>query len=394
MKRYDTTLSIRRQAGFSLVELLVYMAILVILMALILASFTQTLQRSAQQSGIAETEIETGLGIGLLRSDLEHAGFGLPWSFPNALDFAEPDGALAALADAPGNVPRALISQHNAGVSLNGADYLVIRATNVTQEAVSQKWGWLGLDNGHNIVVQSLSRDPLARADWVIALNPGNTTDNFNFRSLVMDGPTYAFQANAAAMTNIAPSDNPVNPEDGEKLPLYGISGAAANRPFNRTDYFITDANVRVPAPNANVSIPTHCAPNTGVLVKATLNQNADNFTILPLVDCVADFQVVYLVDNGAGAGNQPVDADGLNGLTPQQIRDQVKQVRCYILIHEGGEDRSYTHPISDIPVGEVGADGALLAGRTFPLAATIGGTWANYRWKVVSITVTPKNLK
>ena len=124
------------------------------------------------------------------------------------------------------------------------------------------------------------------------------------------------------------------------------------------------------------------------------MNQQDDNFVNNPIVDCVADFQVVYHLDNGAGV-QSTVDANGLNGLSAAQIRDQVKAVRCYILTHEGGLDRSYTYPNASINVGEVDALGALVAGRSFPLSATItGGNWANYRWKVVSLAVSPKNLK
>ena len=382
MKRDNKTLSIRSRSGFSLVELLVYMVILGLLMALVLTSFTQTLQQSAQQSDIAETQIETRVGLELLRFDLEHAGFGLPWDFKGGTPtYNEPD----PLAGASGDVPRALSSQDNAaGLSLNNADYLVIRAINVIpQDGSGQRWGWLGNDSNHLPYKQNLSEEPLADDDWVIALSPGNTTANIARRTLMMNGNTFAFQANLGALAAIAPPPTPSDP-DGEKLLLYRIGGGGANInfPFNRTDFFITNA-----APNIH---PAHCAPNTGVLVKQTLNQTTSNFDPpLPMVDCVADFQVVYVMK-----GASPyADADELNGMVAGKICDEVREVRCFILLHEGKEDPAYTHPIQNMNVGEVALNGALLAGRPFDLAA-IGPNWAHYRWKVVSISASPKNFR
>jgi hypothetical protein len=172
---------------------------------------------------------------------------------------------------------------------------------------------------------------------------------------------------------------------------VYGIETPPNNvrRPFNRTDYFINNANV-----------PTHCAPGTGVLVKVTANHANDNLSLpMPIVDCVADAQVVYYLDtNGDGGWDQIVNANGLNGFTADQIRIQVKAIRYYILTHEGGIDRTYTYPNAIVNVGVLNAAGTALlagAGRPFNInAAAFGANWANYRWKIESIAVTPKNLQ
>jgi hypothetical protein len=186
-------------------------------------------------------------------------------------------------------------------------------------------------------------------------------------------------------LANFAPPATPNDP-NGVRYLVYGLNlNDTISRPFNRTDYFILTTNV-----------PSHCAPGTGVLEKATLNQGGTGFTFFPIVDCVADFQIVYHLDTDEDGGSDTeVNADGLNGLTAEQIRDRVKEIRCYILTHEGGLDRSYTYPNDTINVGEIDTDGTtLLFGRNFDLSEDIAGNWANYRWKVVSMTVAPKNLK
>jgi hypothetical protein len=184
---------------------------------------------------------------------------------------------------------------------------------------------------------------------------------------------------------DFAPIQTPNDP-DGERFMAYGVNNAGVLRPFNRTDYRIRAVNV-----------PTHCAPGTGVLQKLTANQANNALSApMPIADCVADAQIVYYLDtNGDGGWDTIDDANGLNGLTAEQIREQVKAIRYYILLHEGGIDRTYTYPNANVNVGVMNQAGtALLAGRAFDISEPVGTSWANYRWKVESIAVTPKNLQ
>lgn len=398
MKQHNKPLYLE-ESGFSLVELMIYMALLGILMTMVFSSFTPVMRTSSRQWRMAETKIETGLGLDLLRSDLEHAGFGLPWSFPVGITpspYFEPAAltAPAAMNDTP-NVPRALVSEDASAFSMNSSDYLTIKALNVVRNNASQKWGWLGRDAAHVTSVQPLSADAFdsggADYDRVLVIRPEvSSGDN---RQLVLDGTNYFARPEPAFLTPFAPPETPNDP-NGERYLIYGIiNDNDPRRPFNRSDYYIN-----------NAGMPAQCAPGTGTLVKATLNHGDDNFFILPIVDCVADFQIVYYLDtDGDGGWETRADAGGLSGLTAQQIRDQVKSIRCYVLTHQGGVDATYTHPLDPatglptINVGEVAADGITLqagAGRAFDLNATIGATWPNYRWKVISLAVTPRNLQ
>lgn len=393
-------------AGFSLIELLIYIVLLGILMVLVFSTFIPVMQSGSRQWRIGETKIETGVGLNLLRTDLDHAGFGLPWEFPVGVTpspYFEP-AAPAALADAPGapnadplNVPRALASEDNSALSLNNADYLTIKAMNVVFGTAGQKWGWLGRqgDVNHTPLLQPLSNDALVSTDRVIVIRPEVSAGEY--RQLVLDGTNYFAHYTVADLTPFAPPPTPNDP-NGARYLIYGIDGNNdPRRPFNRTDYYIN-------APTAANPQSAQCAPGTGTLVKATLNQANDNFTISPIVDCVADFQVVYYLDtNGDGGGDTIANASGLNGLTAQQVREQVKSVRCYILTHEGGVDQTYTYPNVNINVGELDPNGVPVlavdgtpAGRVLtPNDMTnICPTWRNYRWKVYSVSVTPQNLQ
>lgn len=378
----------RKCAGFSVIELLVYMVVLLILMGLVVESFIGTLRRTTQQTGISETRLESHVGIEMLRTDLEHAGFGLPWRWDTTPDpYAEP----AVLADVP-NVPRALNSQDTYGGAgtINTADYLVIRSTNVARGGSSQTWGYVGRDINHQIAIQSMGTEAFANTDQIMVIRPMVSSNSL--RQLVTVGVNNNYLRNptpgSLSATNFSPAET-ANDPDGERYLLYGLrDNGVVNRPFNRVDYFLNGANV-----------PTHCSPNTGVFVKVQLNQ-ADNalpsaIPPEPLVDCVADFQIVYYLDtNGDGGWDTRGNGNSLNGMSAEQVREQVKAIRYYLLLHEGGRDRDYTFANNLLNVGEVDGAGNLLAGRQFDLAVTIGGNWRNYRWKIESGTVAPKNLQ
>jgi hypothetical protein len=173
---------------------------------------------------------------------------------------------------------------------------------------------------------------------------------------------------------------------------IYGIDpDTNLTKPFNRADYYITTTNV-----------PSGCAPNTGVLRKAIVTQTNGTFpaaNLLPILDCVADMQVIYRLDideNGAigtssnADGSTVSSSEGASVATVQAtfnsaelIRKRLKEVRVYILTHEGQRDTGYTYPSTTITVGEFGL------GRDFDVSAQ-----RNYRWKVITLVVEPKNLQ
>jgi type II secretory pathway pseudopilin PulG len=243
MEQHGKTLR-RGESGFSLVELILYMALLGIMMAMVFSSFIPVMQTSSQQWRVGETKIETGVGLELLRADLEHAGFGLPWMFPAGVvpdPYFEP---VAPVAPATTNdaltkaVPRALSSEDATAIGLNnGSDYLAIKALNVARGVTGQKWGWLGRDAAHLASPQSLGVDPFDVAnDWVIVIrtevSPGEN------RQLVLDGAglnNFYAKPTSIALDAFAPPAT-ANDPDGERYILYGLVDnnpvVAPRRPF------------------------------------------------------------------------------------------------------------------------------------------------------------------
>lgn len=394
---------IKREDGFSLVELMITMIVFVFFIAAASQVFTGLLTQFKQQSKIAETNIEGIVGLEILRQDIEHAGYGLPWNVeigwgalsnyleaasvgctPNPSDFN----------DAPNMPPKGILSRNNASFSgcgansiFNGSDYLVIKAVNVGRNDACQKWTTLSAASPYTRTWTPAGEN-LENNDRVIVLRPGST--DADGRTLVVDTSSSTF----FTTYNIVTSSTWRPADASETRIVYGVDPDTDLRmPFNRADYYIW----RNSTSTATDEVPDRCAPNTGVLRKAVISQNDGlRQNPLPLLDCVADIQVIYGLDLNNDGDFDPFAGDGYSEdittvpLTAQQIRAQVKQVRVYILSHEGQRDTTYTYPSSTI---DLGGDVGLT--NTFDLSARIGDPeYKYYRWKLYTIVVTPHNLE
>jgi len=449
----------RRQDGFTLVELMVALVVFVFAMAAATAIFIPLVNEFKQQSKIAETNIEGLVGLELMKADLEQAGYGLPWCFLNNMTYTETNATPAnALNDATSNPPRGVAAGDN--VTYNGAvngnanvtgianlsDYLVIRSVLVSGTDATRKWSYIIAQNATNTRVWDNPYPTIpdlnnpSSNDYVIVINPTTSspcTATCPMNCLVMNGTAATFAAggftqysSTAFPTAFSPAQPTLNPN--QTFLIFDIASQAGTAgtdltgpltmPFNRADYFVG-------IPSASTK-PTRCASNTGVLYKAVLNQD-DTFhpnDMLPLLDCVADMQVIFGLDiNGDGVidtysnanGNTAVDATPITGqglgLGPQaagilmsqsnltQYRSAVKEVRIYILAHEGQMDQNYTYtynnPFSANPCG-AGSNTLILVGN--PLIGTAVGhcfdlttipNYQHYRWKVYAMVVKLLNI-
>jgi prepilin-type N-terminal cleavage/methylation domain-containing protein len=365
--------------GFTMVELMVTMVIFVLAIAAASQIFTKLLTQFKQQSKVAETNIEGIVGLDLLRQDIEHAGLGLPW---NIAGVAYPEAVDPTYNDPPGNPPSAIMSW----ILADNSDYLVIRSANATTSNTAGKSTHLTSDG--NVRTWSLYTDdlvpnpvnPALNPDLVIVLSPGSTASNS--RSLVVSGGTYYTAFNN--LSSFKPADNT------DVRLVYGISPANATNalraPFNRADYYISAANV-----------PTRCAIGTGVLVKATLlhaatlDHVAGELDEMPILDCVADLQVIYDLDTDINGTIDPPTND-ISALSPQNIRDQLKNVQVYILAHEGQKDTNFT--FNNFTAGGTSVRVGRFAGLGNDFDLTDIADYLNYRWKVYNISVETGNLR
>lgn len=405
----------RSEKGFTLVELIITMLIFMVVIVAASNVFSGLLYQYKQQSKIGETNIEGLVGLEMLRYDLDSLGYGLPWNMPATAAYTEnPAGTYNDCSGTlPCNPPRAIVIGNGAG--LYGSDELVIKATNISRNAAAHRWTIL---QPGNIKVNGLSGDSFANTDRIIVISPGSTAttsrilvtsslNNALWSATYIDGSTTNFDNVDGVTTNV----------------IYGIAedssptaGELLWMPFNRADYYLSAAN-----------LPSRCATGTAVLMKAVISHvDGSRADFLPLLDCVADMQVVFgldMDDDGnigtyatpttGGVAGLVSDVDSTNALQREVtdgtstvalanatladaalLRSRLKEVRVYILAHEGQRDPSFTYnnpptttanPI--ITVGEFGI------GRDFNFTANGITNWANYRWKVYTIVVSPSNL-
>lgn len=392
--------------GYTLVELLVVMLIFSVVMTLISVSFSSIVRSSGKLVKSAETDIGGLIGLELMRADLELAGFGLPWKLPAAVSYKEvededkilvnncQDGCPGAKAfkfnDFPDlDAPTAYRIGNNAGY--NGSDYLVLKGTAIGASAVSRSWGYLNYSSTGAVVKTSRSEPELlpVNSDRVIVLKTGATA-GAGIRELVTVGSSFSLNFKEPLPEEFLPSDK------HDLFLVYGVAtpqdnGLPLHFPFNRSDYYIS---------RKDDGISPSCNSFTGVLYKTTINHSwpRRTYTEYPVLDCAADMQVVLYMDtNRDGIIDYHPDPDD-HIFTAQELREELKEVRVYILAQQGRRDSSYQYPVTDpdkvIVVGDPELDSSL--GRVWSasaMKATFGPDWHNYRWKLYSIAVQPKNL-
>jgi prepilin-type N-terminal cleavage/methylation domain-containing protein len=363
------------QRGFSLVELLVATAIIAIVIMMSSNLFTVVIAQSGQQTKVAGSGMDSIIGLNVLRYDIEHSGYGLPDGFQGSITYSEAASSPASTYnDSPASVPRGILTG-TAG-TLNGSDYLVIKSTVVGTSETAQKWTYI-VQGGSGPKIWDTAKLRLADGDRVIVIRVPPEPNAPN--QLVMDASNNFYTTYNS--TTFPPGFSPAQP--GERFLIYGVDPSTNLRmPFNRVDYYVSNQRAG--------DIPPSCAPHTGILYKATIQHSNGQFIDppSPILDCVADMQVVFRRDTNLDGTVDTISED-ISGLTAQQIRETVKEVRVYILAQEGQRDPSYTHTPAVIPVGE-SLEGSF-RGSNFNLATTIGAGWQHYRWKVYTMVVRPK---
>jgi hypothetical protein len=377
---------VRRQDGFSLVELMVTMLITVFAIAAAVGIFVPLLTQFKQQSKIAETNIEGIVGLELLRVDIEGAGYGLPWFSQNSLNYSEAAAAPASNYNDSPNLPRAIFSGNNVtGLTniMNNTDYLVIKSMVVGRSDIGQRWSYVTTGSTPKV----WTSDYLNNGDRVVVIKP--KVSEKILRELVMNGSTYYTQFSTGGLPAAFSPQKTL-----DTYLIYGVDDGNLRMPFNRADYFVSTQNV-----------PTRCAPQTGVLTKSVVNHAAGTFTggVLPLLDCVADMQVTYWLDTSSdGIIDWPPldDISDKTVYTAETIRNQLMEIRVYIVAHEGQRDPNFDFSMNNtrnpyFSATEITPDGSSRTINFVNLKNLVGDPdYKYYRWKLYTLVVKPQNLR
>lgn len=381
--------------GFTLIELMLVMAISLFVLYAASRTLTSLITQFKQQSKISETNIESTIGLELLRRDLLSLSFGIPEGILNTaavttkydrvdwsplVNYAEMDIAKAktlndAVDAAVKRPPRPIIATPTA-FSFNGSDYFVIKNAIVARNFVSGKWHTLDRNNEKNTWIDAQKdEEDLRDNDRVIVITHRDKEN----RGLIIDGANFFTTFNPDAATA---AYAPVEETEDVRF-IYGIGDGNLRAPFNRADYYITDG---IDPYASATTVPVRCADGTGVLVKAVMDHADGDFDLdadgesdeIPLMDCVADVQVVYMW------GGALADGETMASQSAKAVTENLQLVRIYVLSHEGQKDMDFTYPNSTIRVGDAAGHG-----RDFDFAAQGITDWEHYRWKVYSIAET-----
>lgn len=414
--------------GFTLIEMLVSMGLVVAVIMITASAFNTILKTTGSLVAGEESNIEGVVGLEMFRHDLEQSGFGLPHAFSsNAPKYVEAtvapankmnDGLGTSIA---GNVPRAIASWNDLlGASdatsdstvtynvLAATDYLAIKASSVGASTAAQKWTYLTYSSGGKPAKSwpNPADNLVASDDRVIVVDRSFTPSGGVINTLVTD-PNDTSNTYWVNYTNNL-FDAAFAPKSAQQIHyLYGIAeNTNLAMPFNRADFFVA-------RPSNTQKIPASCAPDVGILYKATVNHGASggtatgHLTYMPLLDCVADMQVVFGWDrDGTGAieessayesDSAKISVSGslapaqLKSImeSPDDIRNKLRYIKVYIMAQEGRKSSTYTNR-APINVGDPTNTGLT---KSYSLADLTTKGWLNYHWKIYRIVVKPKNF-
>lgn len=418
--------------GFTLLEMIITMGLVVGVIIITGSAFNTILKNSASLTSSEESNIEGVVGLEMFRHDLQQAGFGLPDAYDNpAISYSEATVAPANLLNdnaAVPPVPRALASidaisgKSDSGSEtttynlLDGTDYLAVKATTVGRSSAAKKWTFVTYSAGPTPPFSGKapnrwpnSEDNFKYRDRAIVVKrnflPDGSANNIMIYNNNNTGDPAIYWPNDPT-TNM---NDDFNPKSGEStFYLYGVdsySAAGLGMPFNRADFFVA-------RPSDTSKVPGFCAPNTGILYKTTVNHNGGKLFYMPLLDCVADMQVVFGWENPLGSGLiTETSANGASTPTaiaawmasPTEIRNRLKYVKVYIMAQDGRKDTNYVNQDTLGPgnntyavvVGDPGPNppSNISLTKAYTSAQLSQKDWQNYRWKTYRIVVRPKNL-
>lgn len=351
----------RSRSGFTLIEVMITIVILFVVLDALMLFFLNVVSEFRRQGKIAETGIETVIGLEVLRKDVASAGYGLPWN--NIPGYSET--AVATAADDVPLAPRGAVVLNGTGT--NGSDRLVIKASSIGTDEACRKF--TTLQEGPMKRAFGNANVDFAGTDRVLVLGAGTDPATRRWYLGADPFPGTLTYAGADALAPAAP----------EVRLIYGLTdGTVPRMPFNRAEYFIDTSDV-----------PRLCAPGTGVLVKSVLRQDTGVLgDLLPLLDCVRNVQVAFGLNMAGTAPTVDCVVASMASIdnTAVYLREHLRDIRISILSHEGSRDERYTHPEAQIFVGD----------NTFAQVGAVDNVAAlsNYRWRVHNIIVRPTSLR
>jgi len=300
------------QRGFTILELLVTMVIMLIVLTAAYQTYTQLLKGYVIESSSATSQMEAVVNSNLLRLDIAHAGYGIRRNTSNDRPIAW---------------------------NATGNERLTIRSTinNLDEDTL----GWILCHNGS--VVQNNNNSPL---DDYVFLDKDKMYETES-DSCPSDGIFIGY---------------PYNPS----------SSAATDGCDDQSCYSITYEL-------SSTQNLDDCADGTRNLQRSINVSGSGSSTWLPVINCVADWQVAFLLDT-TDDGELDAERTDINSLSVNDLYRQVEVVNVYALVQEGSYERDFTFS------GSTTMDGINLDDSGV-------SDFSHYRWKVRKFSVKPQDM-
>lgn len=386
--------------GFTLVELLIVLAIFGIMIAGIYSAYTVQMHEGVREYRLAQTDMETQIAKSVIERDLAMAGYGLPYPL-EVKDYCGKDsaGSAVAVTTCPSKyncnslnhcVPVAATASDGG----TGSDVLRLSGTAIGMATrATQAWAYVTNANVLREWADSrekLKADNAAGHDRILYVNPLTGVMLTAAAADTITGKTWLFRYDGSS-AGYGTTNPPANITTGDLV--YGLyyKDLTSAEPTADLPYYSVSYSV------GGTPLAT-CAPGTANLLRGESRANIfpSGTELQPLLNCVLDFQVALGLDANVDGAIDCWDDGGAvlsgNSDVRAAAREQLKQVRVYALVQQGGRDRDYSHVPSTIRVGDslltkCGGGGV---GRDVTLTAD----QLRYRWKVVTVSVAPRNVR
>jgi len=339
--------------GLTLIELMVTVAVLSIVLAGIYTVYVTTARHSAREYKIAESEMELEIVKNFIERDIAMAGYGLAENYDYDEDGVQEFTPIAIGATDGGvNAPDTLTLMGTAVARLDRATQGWTHVSSTTP--TYQTWGD--------------AREDLVAGDMVMFMEPST-------KALLVTSGTTTWEFPYLGGS----------PDTIQKGTLvYGLETTSGSNPYYAVEYSLGGTP------------PDVCASGTQNLQRAeSRNLPLSTSDRTPLLACVLDFQVAFGLDtNEDGSIDFWDDGGTIASLAPYTnpatLRERLKQVRIYMLVQLGGRN-----PDADVyPSGTVIRVGDTTLPQTIGRDITLTTDQRRYRWRVVSLNITPKNLR
>ncbi len=320
--------------GFTIVEVLVTLFILGLVLYTAYLTYIKLLKGFKSESEKISSQIESLVGLEILRLDLEHIGYGIPVNETNPIIAWD-----------------------------SSTKTLTIRSTlNNTNEITR---GYLvAFCNSGNLEIRYDGRET-ASASFVSIMN-SETKEYFDYGEISGIGIS---PDSGTCTSNKVYLAFPIRKEVADNTG--GANGCSVSR-CELITYTLSNSN-----------LIDRCNINTYNLIRRV----GGSTTGEPVLNCVADWALTFDIDTN---GNGIIDSGEENQTTlptsNSDIRTKLKAINVYILIQEGKYDPEYTY-------SQAVTCGSNMCVEVNGVNLTLPSDYENYRWKPLMIKVKPMNL-